>query len=192
MRHPAVAVRDRAARAVRKRAADDHRRVRLLDRLGPRHHRRELDELAVVLRLRLGPDRLHRLDSLPHQLEARLEIGAVVAHFFGVPARPDAEEKPSARDLVEARDLPWPSGSDRAGRPGRCRCRPSAASSRPPPPPASRTDPSRRSTSWAGRRPGETATGVTAGCASARAPRASRTRAPPAPGRARPAPSNSR
>src|SRR6266849_3783804 len=105
VRHPAVAEGDRPPRAVGERAAHDHRRVRLLRRLRPGHHRRELDELAVVFRFRLRPDRPHRLDALPHHPEARLEVRPVVGHLLGVPAGADAEEEPSARDLVEARDL---------------------------------------------------------------------------------------
>src|SRR6266849_3676749 len=105
VRHPAVTEGDRPPRAVGERAAHDHRRVRLLRRLRPGHHRRELDELAVVLRLRLRPDRLHGLDALAHHPEARLEVRAVVGHLLGVPAGADAEEEPPARDLVEARDL---------------------------------------------------------------------------------------
>src|SRR3989449_104290 len=92
-------------RAVGERAAHDYRRVRLLRRLRPGHHRPELDELAVVFRFRLRPDRPHRLDALPHHPKARLEVRAVVGHLLGVPAGADAEEEPSARDLVEARDL---------------------------------------------------------------------------------------
>src|SRR5437867_5243238 len=105
VRHPAVTEGARPPRAVGERAAHDRRRVRLLRRLRPGHHRRELDELAVGFRFRLRPDRPHRLDALPHHPEARLEVRAVVGHLLGVPAGADAEEEPSARDLVEARDL---------------------------------------------------------------------------------------
>src|SRR5262245_20542768 len=103
--HPAVAVRDRPPRAVGKRPADDHRRMRLLDRLRPRHHRRKFHELAAVLRLRLGPDGAHRLDALAHHLEARLEIRPVIQHLLCVPARSDTEEKSPVRDLIQACDL---------------------------------------------------------------------------------------
>ena len=50
-RDPAIAVADRAPRAMREGAADMDRRVRLLHRLRPGHHRIEIDELAVIFRL---------------------------------------------------------------------------------------------------------------------------------------------
>ena len=111
MRHPAVAVADRTPRAVRKRAADDHRRVWLLHRLRPGHHRIEVDELAVIFGLGLSPDHLHRLDALTRDLVARLEWRAVVRHFLGVPAGADTEQEPPRRYLVDRghqlRGLDW-------------------------------------------------------------------------------------
>jgi dihydroorotase len=61
-----VAITDRAPRGEAEGAADDYRRMRLLRRLGPGHHRRKADELAVMFRLVLGPDLLHRRDLLAH------------------------------------------------------------------------------------------------------------------------------
>src|SRR5262249_57805678 len=81
------------------------RRVRLLHGLRPGHHGREVDEPAVVFRLRLRPDRLHRLDALLHDVKPRLELRAVIGHLLGVPAGAYAEEEAPARDLIEARDL---------------------------------------------------------------------------------------
>src|SRR5580704_15461929 len=63
-----VAITDRAPRGEAEGAADDYRRMRLLRRLGPGHHRRKADELAVMFRLVLGPDLLHRRDLLAHLL----------------------------------------------------------------------------------------------------------------------------
>src|SRR4030095_12550909 len=59
-----------------------------------------------ILRLRLGPDHLHRLHALSHDGEARLEVRPVIGHFLRVPAGADAEEEAPARDLVEARPPP--------------------------------------------------------------------------------------
>jgi hypothetical protein len=72
-----------------------------LRRLRPGHHRREVDDLAVVFRLRLGPNLAHRLDLLAHPLEAGFEVGTVVLHLVLVPATADAEEEPPLRHLVE-------------------------------------------------------------------------------------------
>src|ERR1700719_4049472 len=85
---------------MRKGAANDNRRIRLLGRLRPSHHRREVDELAVIFGLVLGPDLLHRLDPLAHQLEAGFEDRAMVLDFLGIPAATNAEEKAPARDLI--------------------------------------------------------------------------------------------
>ena len=67
-RDPAIAVAQRASCALREGAADQDRRMRLLHRLRPGHDRVEIHELAVVLGLGFGPDRLHRLDPFAHQL----------------------------------------------------------------------------------------------------------------------------
>jgi hypothetical protein len=50
-----VAITDRAPRGEAEGTADDYRPMRLLRRLGPGHHRRKADELAVMFRLVLGP-----------------------------------------------------------------------------------------------------------------------------------------
>jgi hypothetical protein len=78
--------------------------MRLLLRLGPGHHRRKVDELAVVFRLVVGPDRLHCLDLLAQLLEAGLVDRAVVFQLLGVPAAADPENEPPARDLIERGD----------------------------------------------------------------------------------------
>ncbi len=102
MRHPAVAVRDRPPRAVRKRTTDDDRWMRCLDRFRPGEHRSERDERAMILRSLLGPDRFHRLDPFADQFPTAFEIGrAVVCHFFGVPSATDAKQKPASRHLIE-------------------------------------------------------------------------------------------
>jgi hypothetical protein len=79
--------------------------VRLLGglRIGP--HLVEIDHFAVVFGFVLGPQRLHREDPFPHQLEARVVAGAVVFHLLDVPAAADAELETPARQLVEAGDL---------------------------------------------------------------------------------------
>src|SRR4029077_2293733 len=68
------------------------------------HHRRVIDDLAVVFGLVLGPDRLHRLDLLAHLLEARRVDRAVLPHLVLVPAAADAEQETAARDLVDRGD----------------------------------------------------------------------------------------
>src|SRR6516165_10392543 len=91
IRIPAVAVADRTPRRPWKGAAENDRRMRLLHRLRPGHDRAELDKLAVIFRLGLGPDRLHRFDLLAHLLHAGRENGAVVLDLLLVPSATDAE-----------------------------------------------------------------------------------------------------
>src|SRR5258708_6486763 len=55
---PSVAIANGASSRPGKRAAQQDRRVRLLRRLGPCLHRRNLDDLAVVVGRLLGPDLL--------------------------------------------------------------------------------------------------------------------------------------
>jgi len=78
---------------LREAAADQDRRIGLLHRLGPGHHFRKIDHVAVTLSLGLGPDLLHRLDPLAHKLNAGLEHGAVVLHFILVPAAANTDRK---------------------------------------------------------------------------------------------------
>src|SRR4029077_17525228 len=103
--YPAVAIRDRALRGVRKAAAENDRRGRVLPPLRPLHHLVDLDELAGIFCLRLRPDGLHRLDALAHELEARRKLGAVVGHLLGVPAAADAEDEAAGGKPVDGRDF---------------------------------------------------------------------------------------
>ena len=105
VRHPLVAEGDHALQHLGPVAAHEHRRMRLLDRLRPAPDRVEVDVLAVVGGLVLGPDRLHRLDPLAHQREAAVRIGPVVLHLLAVPTRADAEQEAPAGQSVDARDL---------------------------------------------------------------------------------------
>src|SRR5262249_53083210 len=100
---PALAIADCAPCRIRERATNDDRRVWLLPRFWPGHHRIEVDELAVVFGLRLSPDRLHRLDTFPRQLVAAGEGGAVVLHLVAVPAVANTEQKASAGHLINRR-----------------------------------------------------------------------------------------
>src|SRR5579862_2176857 len=68
--NPAIAVADRAPRAMWEGAPDMDRRVRFLHRFGPGDHRIEMHELAMVFGLRFRPDLLHRLNGFAHPLEA--------------------------------------------------------------------------------------------------------------------------
>jgi hypothetical protein len=61
-----AAVAERTPRGEAEGADDDDRRVRLLRRLGPAVHWREIDDLAVIFCDVLRPDLLHRLDLLAH------------------------------------------------------------------------------------------------------------------------------
>jgi len=90
-RDPAVAIADRASSTVRKSASDMDGRMRLLDRLRPRHNRIEADEFAVIFRLRLRPDLLHRFNALANSFEAALVHCPMVLHFILIPAPTDAE-----------------------------------------------------------------------------------------------------
>jgi hypothetical protein len=78
--------------------------VRLLHRLGPAVHRREIDDLAVIFCDVLRPDPLHCLDLLAHLEGAGLVYGAVIFHLFGIPAAADAEQEAALRYLVQRSD----------------------------------------------------------------------------------------
>src|SRR5262249_26519699 len=99
--NPTIAIAEDAPCAMRESAADVDRRMRFLDRFGPRDHRIEMDEFAVIFRSLLGPDFLHRLDRFAHPLEAGRIDGAVVFHFVLVPATPDSKQEPSLARLVD-------------------------------------------------------------------------------------------
>src|SRR3989441_4332230 len=100
-RHPAVAELHDAVERRRPVATDDDGRVWLLDRLRVGPDLVEAHELAVELRLALGPDLLHGEHALAQDPPARLERGAVVLHLLGVPAAADAEEDSAAGQRSE-------------------------------------------------------------------------------------------
>ena len=102
---PVVAELDDAPQRAVGAAADQNRRMGLLDGLRPGPDRVEVDVLAVVLGLVLGPDRLHRLRPLAHEREPPPRVGAVVLHLLLVPAGADPEQEAAAGEAVEARDL---------------------------------------------------------------------------------------
>ena len=84
-------------------AAQQDRRVRALDGLGPGPQRIEVDELAVVLGLVLRPDRLHRAHSVVEQPHPGARVGLVVGQLRAVPASADAEQEAA----VPRRDRGW-------------------------------------------------------------------------------------
>ena len=86
-------------------AADERAHPRLLHRLGPGPRRPEVDELAVVLGLVVGPDGLHGRQVLADHVVAAGPVDAVVLGLGAVPAEPDAERDPSAREMVEGGHL---------------------------------------------------------------------------------------
>src|SRR3954447_13726470 len=96
-REPAVAIFDDAAQRVIGLPAEDDRRMRLLRRLWPGPDLVEIDHLAVILGLVLGPQRLHGEDALAHQLEAGVIARAVIFHLLDVPAAANAEDETPAR-----------------------------------------------------------------------------------------------
>jgi hypothetical protein len=61
----------------------------------------KLTNSPLIFGLVLGPDLLHRLDPLPHQLEAGFEGRAVILNFLRIPAPAHAKQKPPARHLVD-------------------------------------------------------------------------------------------
>src|SRR5262249_10068804 len=104
-RNPPVAVTKSALGGGLQPAADDDRWMGLLEGLGPHLHLVELHELAVMLGLLIGPDRLHRLDALARQLVAALERRAMVLDLVLVPAIANAEQEAALAQLVDGRDL---------------------------------------------------------------------------------------
>ena len=79
--------------------------MRPLGRLRPGPDPVELHVLARVARLVGRPDRLHRLDPLPHDGHPPPRVGAVVGHLLPVPAGADAELEPPAGQVVDAGHL---------------------------------------------------------------------------------------
>src|SRR5215217_5756596 len=86
-------------------AANEDWRVWPLRWLGPRPDPVEIDISAVVAGLVMGPDLLHGLDPLPHDIHPNSRIRAMIAHLGPVPARANAELQAAAREVVDARDL---------------------------------------------------------------------------------------
>jgi len=109
LRDDAVAVADRAPRRIAEGAADDNRRMRLLQRLGPSHHRREVDDIAVVFRLILGPDRLHRLDLLAQFLKTGLVDvpWSSISSAFQLPPMPKMKRPPETWSSEETSFAVW-------------------------------------------------------------------------------------
>ena len=104
-REPTVAVANRATGRAGERAADVDRRMRFLHGLWPGVNRIEIDVVAVILRLILRPDLLHRFDPFPHHAKPPVERRAVVFDFLGVPPPAHTEEKASPRNHVDAGDV---------------------------------------------------------------------------------------
>src|SRR5450759_4239819 len=102
IRHPPVGVANDTLQDLGPAPADDDGRMGLLDRLRPAPHRPEIHQLAVVLGLLLGPDRLDGLGLFAQQLPPRAEVGAVVGHLLAVPTCADAENETAVRDKVDA------------------------------------------------------------------------------------------
>src|SRR5215472_9543277 len=78
--------------------------MRFLDGLRPGHHRRKVDQLAMVFRLVHAPNRLHCLELLAHFLETGLVDRTVVFHLLGLPPATDTEDKASSGNLVKRGD----------------------------------------------------------------------------------------
>jgi hypothetical protein len=71
--------------------------MRLLLGLGIEPDRIEVDVLAVVFGLLLGPQLLHGEHALAQQLEAGVVFGAVVLHLVDVPAAAHGKDEAPAR-----------------------------------------------------------------------------------------------
>jgi hypothetical protein len=86
---PGVSRRHNGSRAARR--GERHRRRLSADAASATawasHHRRKADELAVMFRLVLGPDLLHRRDLLAHLLRTGLVNRTVVFRLFGIPKK---------------------------------------------------------------------------------------------------------
>jgi hypothetical protein len=95
----------RDPQAARSRSADEQRRVPSLHRLGPQTDRIEVDELAMELRLIIGPDRLHCRELLPHQIPPQVRLDTGVAHLLHQPPGADAEQESAPGKMVDCRDL---------------------------------------------------------------------------------------
>src|ERR1700730_5512626 len=76
-RHPTVAIGDRAFGPFLRLRAQHDRRTARLDRLRIAPHWTKIDEFAVVFGDLVGPDLLHRLDTLTQDLPALFKLGAV-------------------------------------------------------------------------------------------------------------------
>src|SRR5262249_23894075 len=79
--------------------------MRLLRGLGEGPDRVEVDELAVELRVVLGPDLFHGEDSLPEHAPTTLSTASVILHLFGVPSAADAKDGSPVRKPVQRSDL---------------------------------------------------------------------------------------
>src|SRR5262245_11459017 len=79
--------------------------MRLLNGLGERPDRVEVDELAVKLGFVLGPDLFHGERSLPEHTPTPLVIGSVILHLFGVPSAADAKDSSPVRKPVQRSDF---------------------------------------------------------------------------------------
>ena len=103
-RQPAVADQRGAALGRRAVATDEQAGLRLLHRLGVEHHRREVEELAVVLDHVLRPEATADVDGLVDPTAAGVEVEAGDLPLLLQPAGADAELDPTARDHVERGD----------------------------------------------------------------------------------------
>src|SRR5262249_24120432 len=99
-RNPTVTVPYHAVHSLRGGTTEENRRMGFLRGFRIRPQRIEVDKLAVIFSCFLGPDFLHRLDSLTQDFPALVEWGAVIFHLLGIPATTNAEDQASVGELI--------------------------------------------------------------------------------------------
>src|SRR5215470_10048431 len=85
--------------------ANDNGRMRLLGGFGIGTDQGKIEILAMVLRLVIGPQRLHDLNGFPGLRPAVYEVTAHEFSFLTQPARANAEQEAAATKPIKAGDL---------------------------------------------------------------------------------------
>src|SRR4029453_3554997 len=84
---------------------EDNWRMRLLGGFGIRADKRKIEILAVVLRLVMGPQRLHDLNGFPFLRPAVHEVATHEFSFLPQPTRANAKQEAATAKPIEAGDL---------------------------------------------------------------------------------------
>ena len=102
--HPAIGIIGHPTRYPFGIGPDPNRRATGLDRFRERPHRREINELAVILGDIVAPDRFHRQRTVAHNLPALLEWRTVIAHRLVERTTGDAKNDSTPRQMIERRN----------------------------------------------------------------------------------------